>query len=484
MASVAGKLLQQVQACVSQATMPEKSKADFAGFYAGFECTYSSSQDLERLPHELKRWPFEPEQPPWMVGRQHQLELLSRLVPDRHLFSSIGRAHFELRPEPDKEQPTLRLRSLSPNPLKVDGLSVAAGESGSEVTLRDGSSVSFCFQGEVFLTLQFLIRRGVEAAPTQEALPQPLDTVPTVARSSPAAYALVCDRLAGETVDHLPKEERKILISSEGPTSIGRQCQPGFFENLQKLSRSQWVFVGYVSRTHFQVTGLAEELPPSKVRFEVTNCSSNPILLAGRELPGRARQVIQVGDTIELIAQDGTGVSPYLRFRLLWLGQSRSTSSLASRATEPGTILLDRQGSKESQKARPPFQLVLAGSSVLKGLPDAFRVVDAGDNGLTIGRAHQRELHEKSFVEGVLGYISRDHFSIRCSRDGAFSLVPLSQNPIWLSRRGRLQRLMVGDAPPRLEDGDAVLLFTGAEDLSPEGPGSFGSLRWVFRLCR
>ena len=56
MASVAGKLLQQVQAfagkassktntnlplrnfgsqaCVSQATMPEKSKADFAGFWA------------------------------------------------------------------------------------------------------------------------------------------------------------------------------------------------------------------------------------------------------------------------------------------------------------------------------------------------------------------------------------------------------------------------------------------------------------------
>ncbi|OLP74772.1 hypothetical protein AK812_SmicGene45594, partial [Symbiodinium microadriaticum] len=56
------------------------------------------------------------------------------------------------------------------------------------------------------------------------------------------------------------------------------------------------------------------------------------------------------------------------------------------------------------------------------------------------------------FVEGVLGslwpgdavaieigYISRDHFSIRCSRDGAFSLVPLSAevalggSGVWLS---------------------------------------------------
>ena len=86
MASIAGKLLQQCQTCVSQAGVPEKSKADFSGFYAGFECTYSSSLDLRQLSHEMRRWPFEPGQPPWMVGRQHQLELLSRVVPDRPAY--------------------------------------------------------------------------------------------------------------------------------------------------------------------------------------------------------------------------------------------------------------------------------------------------------------------------------------------------------------------------------------------------------------
>eukprot|EP00435_Cladocopium_sp_Y103_P009859 s2919_g2.t1 len=80
-------------------------------------------------------------------------------------------------------------------------------------------------------------------------------------------------------------------------------------------------------------------------------------------------------------------------------------------------------------------------------------------------------------------YISRDHFSIKASKDGNFSVVPLSQNPMWHSRGGRLQLLQPGHLPVRLQHADVLVLYTGADDAThPDGPGSHGSLQWIFKI--
>eukprot|EP00913_Durusdinium_trenchii_P013713 g12875.t1 len=169
--------------------------------------------------------------------------------------------------------------------------------------------------------------------------------------------------------------------------------------------------------------------------------------------------------------QDGHGgVAPYLSFRLLWLGApaTRSGGSL-SRAfsTLPASSLFRKDSAQDvpdaasawpsaRPSARPPFQLILAGSAVVKGLAPALRVIDGHEGGISVGRAHQRELHEKAFVDGVLEYVSRDHFTVKAGRDGHFAVSALSQNPMWHSRGSRLQLLESGPwaapgGPPRLD---------------------------------
>lgn len=115
---------------------------------------------------------------------------------------------------------------------------------------------------------------------------------------------------------------------------------------------------------------------------------------------------------------------------------------------------------------------------------------------LTVGRNHQRRLHAEALKSGVESYVSREHFQIEwivpevSNSLGCGRLTALGSNSIWVRRgngsggarsgTGEATMLSRGQPPIDLYSGDAVLLFTGAIDNTPDGPGCLGILRWVF----
>lgn len=129
----------------------------------------------------------------------------------------------------------------------------------------------------------------------------------------------------------------------------------------------------------------------------------------------------------------------------------------------------------------PHFWLTLCGSAVRDGYPPDARRLDGGEEGLTVGRAHQKELHREAFDEELQQYLSRDHFRIDLGLDGLCKLVAISNNPIWRNRCGKRTEAVVGDPPLTLVNGDAIQLFTGADDCTATGPGNLGSLLWLFQ---
>eukprot|EP00928_Gymnodinium_smaydae_P025747 TRINITY_DN20416_c0_g1_i2.p1 TRINITY_DN20416_c0_g1~~TRINITY_DN20416_c0_g1_i2.p1 ORF type:complete len:311 (+),score=54.41 TRINITY_DN20416_c0_g1_i2:503-1435(+) len=127
------------------------------------------------------------------------------------------------------------------------------------------------------------------------------------------------------------------------------------------------------------------------------------------------------------------------------------------------------------------FSLVIGGSAVRPDLPLERKRLEGSADGLTVGRTNQRALHSEGLMEGVLQYVSREHFRVEPgARPGSFQLRVLSSNPVWLARSGRRTEIEKGDAPVPLADNDAVLLFTGAEDCTADGPGCKGVLHWTF----
>merc|ERR1712187_1068334 len=53
-------------------------------------------------------------------------------------------------------------------------------------------------------------------------------------------------------------------------------------------------------------------------------------------------------------------------------------------------------------------------------------------------------------------------------------------NPMWRLRRGKLAEAEKGETPLPLKYGDVIVIFTGAEDCTPDGPGNLGTLLWTF----
>jgi len=51
---------------------------------------------------------------------------------------------------------------------------------------------------------------------------------------------------------------------------------------------------------------------------------------------------------------------------------------------------------------------------------------------------------------------------------------------MWLARDGQRVEVPRERGPVEVRPGDAALLFTGAADGTPDGPGSGGTLQWTF----
>eukprot|EP00930_Biecheleria_cincta_P018218 TRINITY_DN14269_c0_g1_i2.p1 TRINITY_DN14269_c0_g1~~TRINITY_DN14269_c0_g1_i2.p1 ORF type:complete len:169 (-),score=37.47 TRINITY_DN14269_c0_g1_i2:54-560(-) len=132
----------------------------------------------------------------------------------------------------------------------------------------------------------------------------------------------------------------------------------------------------------------------------------------------------------------------------------------------------------------PLFWLELEGAAVQQSFPAKQRILAGSPQGLVVGRLHQQSLHREAFSKEVSEYISREHFRISCQPPPAarFVLASLTGgNTMWRGRAGKLQPLEKGDPPLQLLHGDEILLYTGAQDGTPEGRGSLGLLKWVFR---
>ncbi|CAK0806753.1 unnamed protein product [Prorocentrum cordatum] len=271
---------------------------------------------------------------------------------------------------------------------------------------------------------------------------------------------------------------------------LGRKHQRGFFEKLLG-SKDGERFLACVSRSHLQVD--AGKCPGS---LEVTNLSINPVIVAGLRIDQGCCAVAKPGDTVDFIAGGPPGEAEasarpgepvvYLRFRV----EQGAVAAAAGAAA--GLEARTRRGCEEPEEdeapsARGPFWLMLSGTAVREGLEARRRRVEGSAEGLTVGRAHQTAVHADAFTAEVVQYISRDHFRVeRCSDTGEWRLRALTANPIWHVRAGKRLQL-TREAPPLKHGGgscgDSVLLFTGASDKTPDGPGNLGSLRWIFRAA-
>jgi len=123
-----------------------------------------------------------------------------------------------------------------------------------------------------------------------------------------------------------------------------------------------------------------------------------------------------------------------------------------------------------------PFSLRLCGTAI-RDLPVERRILQ-GSDGLIVGRAQQIQFFNDVLKDGVIQYISREHFRVQCAHRG-FLVEPLSGNPMWRSRNGDLTEARKGRSLD-FDFGDRIVLFTGATDSTPSGIGNKGSLFWSF----
>jgi len=233
------------------------------------------------------------------LGRQHQHELFGRLVPDHTNLMGISRDHFHLSCETGGQ---ILLTKLSGNPLFLNEVPI---EQGRALPLPDGARLSFqCLaDGTFFLTFAVRLvnsfvkqvpRLSESWSPFQKSLDMPDFTPPrsTVLELSlkavaPAVVVLECSFAIGIDATQLQDEARCLRLDLRHRALIGRQHQPGFFENLLQGAPH---FAGFISRAHVEVIAAGVSSPscsvrpdaPSQCPVEVSNLSLNTIFIEGR----------------------------------------------------------------------------------------------------------------------------------------------------------------------------------------------------------
>jgi hypothetical protein len=262
--------------------------------------------------------------------------------------------------------------------------------------------------------------------------------------------------------------------------------------------------------------------------YRVTNRSSNPISLGKQPLGHGDQGTVRPGDHIDFIASadrsDSTLV--FLKFILekaddvnvdvaqsskelpptlvkntkvstgdhvvgtevpkLPFGPSaarlmEATDAAQKRAESSLETGVGRDSAMQTQSAQAtPFRLTLCGSALEEAHSQDEWHLEGKEEGLTVGRNHQPSMFAVALRAGVAPYISREHFRIDRCQLGACSVISLSGNPLWRVRGMEKTKLMRDEPALPLASGDALLLFTGARDGTPDGPGSFGLLYFRF----
>jgi len=247
------------------------------------ECSYALGMDVSRLPARHKCIVLKRGDSPWLIGRQQQPNFFARTVLDEVSRGTISRSHFELF----WEDPWLKLKRLSQNPLVVNGEIAQV----TELVLLNQSEIGFCGMevGPPFLVIRVRLRDSKEIAalgatplPTHPDVPAPSlphaqpCRSPLMRSAHPAPFSLICVHAQGHPgVGALPAAARTIAAPPDAKLTVGRQHQPGFFEGLLSDPRH----MAFISRSHFEIASFAAEAGS----FTVKNLSGNPLVLGGQQ---------------------------------------------------------------------------------------------------------------------------------------------------------------------------------------------------------
>jgi len=494
------------------------------------ECVHASGVDLTGMPLKHRCVVLQAGESTWTVGRQQQPNLFARIVPDEALRTVISRSHvlFTL------EKSALRMKKLSPNTVLVNGQPIQQ----QDLVITQGAQIGFCGQDNAtaFLVFSVLLREGGAVPKTRPMQPPPNPDVQhstdKMQSQAPAwwfagphtPYSLVCVLAWGFDIAAQPLQAKSIGLPADARLTVGRVHQPGFFEGVLGTEAAQR-YLCCVSRSHLEVAA-TPGAPPGC--FDVTNLSANPVALVGQRRLGKGEKgSVRPGDIIDFIGGSAGGSgSPVVYLKLQLEGQqspstqmevdrkairgpqqqaptpphapqtlpasaqppapdSHALTPVHSPAGSPGARLLPAPEDVAVRSPRfssaPPFWLELRGSAVRRDFPRDRRRLEGREDGLTVGRAQQQALHSEAFEVELRQYLSREHFRIERGRDGVCRLVPMSSNPIWRVRGGSQTEAVRGDPALLLAHGDAIQLFTGAEDCTIDGPGNLGTLLWLFQ---
>jgi len=437
------------------------------------ECIKVVGQDITALPPELRHLELEIYSQPCFVGRAEQANFFKKLMPDEELRNCISRRHFSL-----SWAGALQFTRLSVNTIFVN--QVFAPVNGT-MFLPDGALLYLCSSGDENMAAKGKKQRAACASPLEfisfldeeidEQVPVAVFRVTTLKvggqpveaqKEEPVRARMLCTSSQSVNVEMMPMSTRSFPVHQH--TRVGREHQQDFFEAALGQQSCYWTAI---SRSHLVLT----EVDPGS--FLVQNLSVNHVMVAGRHLQKGQQTTTQVKTSIDFLAIP-PGAAPsavpqcFLRLELVPEGDGHE----APKAQSP---------------RRRSFWLELSGSTVLEP-----RRVDAGNDGkIVVGRAWQFDLHKKALREEVQTFVSREHFRVEeleehgsAVNTSAFPqkkrlrLTALSSNPIWMSRAGQLHQLSKEESVD-VDAGDRILLYTGARDGTPDGPGSVGQLIWT-----
>lgn len=431
------------------------------------ECIKVVGQDVTAMPPELRHLELEVYSEPCFVGRAEQANFFQKLMPDEELRNCISRRHFSL-----SWAGALQFTRLSVNTIFAN--QVFAPVNGT-MFLPDGALLYLCSSGDENIKgrkqkaacmspLEFISFLDEEI---DEQVPVAVFRVTTLKvggraveaqQPAPVRARMLCTSSQSVNVEMMPMSARSFPVHPH--TKVGREHQQEFFEAVLGQQSCYWTAI---SRSHLVLT----EVDPGS--FLVQNLSVNHVMVAGRHLQKGQQTTVQVKTTFDFLA-----VPP---------GSPPATVPQCFLRLE----LVPEDPHAEAPKAQSPrkrsFWLELSGSAALEK-----RRVDASDGKIVVGRAWQFDLHKKALREEVQTFVSREHFRVEeLASGGAATAFPqkktlrltaLSSNPIWMSRSGQVQQLSKEDFV-EVDAGDCILLYTGARDGTPNGPGSVGELIWT-----
>jgi len=438
--------------------------------YFVLECTYAPLVHLDEIRAVDKCIAFRPEQTHWKVGRALQPELFERLMPNTTLRNCISRTVFDV----SSAGSALTIQKLCNSGIFVNDIPAVDQHL---MSITSGTVISLCGCGANTPLLAFSLKLQADSLLGGEPMSpakrnSPLSLIRTTQSPSPSphkmmqsqplppfwqmrdqqpSYMLVCVYADDLNISALPLRMRSIGVMANAPLIVGRSHQPGFFEGLLSVNKPS---LTTISRAQFRL----EPCSQATGMFTVTCIGMNCFAVENQLLRKGSQVTVSTPVSFDFCVPDEDG-SPKTFMQL------RLESVLAS--TEiPDTC----------------FWIELTGSLVQTSVPRSLTWIMGTANGLIVGQAHQKYLLMRTLPEDALEFISSNYFRIEtCSLDNivTFCIVPLSDNPLWLERGTELMEMDANKLMPLLNE-DRIHTYTGATDLTPHGPGSRGTLQWVF----